>query len=297
MRKISTFIFGLVLLSGAFVFQSDAAMTACGTVDGKTYYTSRGCCLDAKRPIRAYSNRIGPYRYRPNTKRCDNCVTRISIAGRKDVTYYKQYRISPISYRRRIQLQRQNDYKHYPRYANTVSSSKNAVRNNDYIVKTGAFTEPNSIVNANDQSSLKSRDYTWAIPAGFTKDSNGIYRSSRSSLAFRVISAGKCSSISFTACVHNVSTNFKETQLLSIMQNYRKVYRWNQVVHTDFSHFPTITESFDATVYGQKNRYFIFNALNPENGDIIRIEMVEDYSKWSSVKTAFGAFETFRLKF
>ena len=95
MRKFSIFLFGLFLLSGAFVFQSDAQVWNCnGTVDKKSYYRSQGCCLDIKRPIRTYSNRIGPYRYRPNTKSCTNCIIRITHpTQRKDVTYYKQYSI------------------------------------------------------------------------------------------------------------------------------------------------------------------------------------------------------------
>lgn len=295
------FGFGLVLLSGSLVFQSDARqLTGCcdcsGSVDLKDRYKTQGCCADTKRTIRPFSNRIGPYRYRANNKSCNNCRYTYQHASRRnDVTKYAQYKTRQISYRKRIELKRQREVMHYPRYANTVTSAVNVVRNSDYVLKIGV--PGGAIVRSNgNKTNLFEDEYAVEVPQGFYRDANGVYRKTGSSLAFRVLSAGKCNSQGFTTCVKGVSNNFKDEQNLGSVRNYKQVNRWNQTVHTDFNYYPSVTESFDATVFGREHSYFIYNAVNPENGQIIRLEVVSDRGeKLRSMQSVFNMFETFRF--
>lgn len=297
------FGFGLVLLSGSLVFQSDARQVSSvccycsNSVDAKTRYQSQGCCEDTKRATRHFSNRIGPYRYRANNKSCDTCRYTYQHASRRnDVTKYSQYKTRQISYRKRLDLKRQREVMHYPRYENTVSSAVNAVRKSDYILKIGVPGGAVARMNGNKKN-LFEDEYAVEIPQGFYKDINGVYRKKGSSLAFRVLSAGKCNSLGFTTCVKGVSNNFKDEQNLGSVRNYKQVNRWNQTVHEDFTYYPSVTESFDATVFGREHSYFIYNAVNPENGEIIRVEVVSDKGeKLNSIQSVFNMFETFRFK-
>lgn len=297
------FGFGLVLLSGMVAFQSDARQvrSVCcycsNSVDQKTRYQSQGCCEDGKRALRTFSNRIGPYRYRANNKSCDYCrYTYQHATRRNDVSLYSQYKERQLSYRQRIALKRQNEYMHYPRYANTVESAVNVVRNSDYRLKIGV--PGGAVAQANEaKENLIENEYAIEVPTGFYKDENGIYRKQGTSLAFRILSAGKCNSLGFTACVQGVSNNFKDEQNLGSIRNYKQTTRWNQTIHSDFTYYPALTESFDATVFGRDHSYFIYNVINPEDGSIIRLEAVSDKGeKAQSVKSVFNMFETFRFK-
>ncbi len=311
MRKFLVAGIGVFLLSGAFVFNSDARSgygNSCGCavsqkVDPKKRYVSQGCCADRKRHIRAFSERIGPWKHRVRPSRRQrvyaNCTTCNKAIDRRylvrgDANRYGQYRRSNLSRAQKIAFQRAIfGYNNGGRNLNLVSreqSDRHVVRNNDYRLKS------NYKVRKVTQNLVVPDNFTLSLPGDFTEQ-NGIYRSDKTSLAFRVINGGKCNSIAFNDCVKRLNRNLEKSSNLHGLYGLQSFLRWNHTTLPNETYYQTLTQSFDAVSRYGKNTYFTFSTLDPSTGNIIRIEAVANARERSiAAKQAFEIFETFRLK-
>ncbi len=297
MRKFLIIGIGIFLLSGTVIFTSDAENNCnCNClvkkVDPKSRYISQGCCKDLTRKIRPFSNRIGPWRYRKTRTKCKNCNTyqKRHTSGREDVYLYSQYRKSRLSRKQQLAYQRQVfGEDHGGRLSNTQVSNKNIVRGNDFVYKSGQQVE-------NKVTYKTPQNFAVSLPSSFIfKD--GIYRSKNSSLAFRVVSGGKCNSIGFSDCAKRLDSRLKKENKVYNVFAEQTFYRWNQTILSDFDYFQTIVKSFNATSNGKYNSYFTFTALDPTTNEVLRIEAVSLASEKNQVAQQINSiFESFRFK-
>jgi hypothetical protein len=179
-----------------------------------------------------------------------------------------------------------------PRIENTFQSNRLVVRNGDYVDRSVNYLgEPK----VEDLAVVDATYYTVDTMA-FSKDSSGTYRNNGTSLAFRVLqspSSYKCSETNFWSCVARLTQNFKATQNITNVTNANQDFRWNDTQALSFARFPTVTESFEA---GGRT-YFIFSALNPADGSIVRIEGVASArDKDIAAQEMYKVFETFRFR-
>ncbi len=311
MRKIFVAGLGVFLLSGVLMFTSDARTTgnnSCGcfvqrSIDSKVRYQGPGiakgsCCSYAKRATRVFSERIGPWRASRHRNRCQNCGVAIyrssEIPGRPQAYKYSQYRKSNLTHAQKLAFQRRIFGNHNGgRTLNTLTrdlSDRHVVRNGNYNLKS------DNTVNQALHTYKMPQNFTLGLPGNFV-EKDGIFRSNDSSLAFRVISGGKCNAIAFTSCVSRLDRNFEKTSNLTNVYGKQVFHRWNQTILSDFDYFQTVTESFDARSKGRNNSYFTFTAMNPETGEITRIEGVSDSRERArAAQQMHQIFETFRFK-
>lgn len=309
MRKFFVASLGVFLLSGVFMFTSDARTTgnSCGCfvqqdVDPKARYQGRGiqkgsCCSYAQRKTRVFSDRIGTWRASRHRSRCQNCgvqTLRSSIPGRPQAYKYSQYRKSNLTRAQKLAFQRRIFGNHNGgRTLNTVTrnhSDRHVVRNGNYNLKS------DNTINQALHAYKMPENFTLGLPGNFTKK-DGIFRSNDSSLAFRVVSGGKCNAIAFNSCVSRLNRNFEKTSNLRGVYGVQSFHRWNQTILSDFGYFQTVTQSFDAQSKGRNNSYFTFTAMDPETGQITRIEGVANSRERArAAQQMHEIFETFRFK-
>ena len=332
MKKLLLPGFGLLLLSGAGYMATQAAgawdymryTRNCGcvncdyTVDAKDRYQSQNCCEDMKRTVRPFSDRIGPYRYRqPSRSRLNKEALNFSHPSRRhDVWYHRQYdEAIVVDSKEKVEIQRALEPQFNTRNANRYQSDVLVVRNGDYKV-TGygrAFTEASyrpdtgykkqvtqPIPRAELKRIIGSSPYAWDVPAGFTKNTQGVYEDARSSIAFRLTrtsSEYECLSTGFRGCAVNLGKSFRQSQKLTKVEDLEQDYRWEQTVDSDFGYYPTYVEGFVANGYGTDNVYYIFNALDPVDGSVVRIESVaRDYDADHAAEIMKQVFESFRFQ-
>lgn len=300
MRTSLSLALGIVLLSGALTINSFAhslggSRDRCfvGNIDGKARFQAHDHHeLHHHKPARPFSERIGAFQYRvqPN----GNCqISGVQHSSRRhDVGYHKQYNTSNLTREQKLTAQRAvfGDGS-AGRYENNVISNRNVIRNNNYVYE-------NAIYNLRRNAVVQESTANFAIelPFGFGRDTQGVYRSKNSSLAFRVIDGGECNSLSFSSCARTANQNFQSANELSRAYNQQEFTRWNQTVHTDFDYFQTVTSSFDALSGINENAYFTFNAIHPITGELVRIEGVaKGNEKDRAAQIMFQLFETFRF--
>lgn len=298
MRKFLLTGIGALLVSGALVFTSDAQTSSCNcfvsdSVDQKSRYTSKGCCADAKRATRPFSNRIGPWQYRKTRTKCKNCkiYKNPHASGRDDVYLYDQYKKSNLTRAQKLAYQRQIfGENNGGRILNTVASNRNVVRNNDFVYKAGKLDTRNNVVRT------QPKNFTVSVPRSFVK-TDGIYRTQNSSLAFRVTSGGTCNPIAFQDCAKRLDNQLQKESNFAQIYGEQTFHRWNQTVLTDFDYYQTITKSYNATNGGKHHSYFTFTALDPNTNEIVRIEGVAN-SRESNIaaQQAHKIFESFRFR-
>lgn len=321
MKKFALLSLGVVFVSGAIAISSDAYYytKSCfdqglckdfRTVDPKVYPQAK--VVQNKEYVRrTFSNRIGPWNYR-STKSNKYGQEVYHPSRRQDVTFYRQYQTSPLPFKTRLALQNQRSGNYdaaNARAENNTVSNRHVIRRGQYQPKygytydqnTGQIVKQGSTLTTNNTTTpsniINSANYTLTIPQGFTQDANGIYRKSGSSLAFQIKDAGNCQSHNAIGCMNGLSTQFKSTQGLYSVQNHNKDFRWNQIMHNDFTYSPTITENFSAQVNGKNNAYYTFTAVNPHNNKAIRIEAVSNANeRYQAAQDIFKVFETLRLK-
>lgn len=199
----------------------------------------------------------------------------------------QQYRVAkdPLDYK----LQRPHLY---PRVENTFQSNRLVVRNGNYKDRIATYRgNPQS----QDFVSVDAGYYT-VDTSRFGQDGNGAYRAPGTSLAFRVLQSPnnyKCAQSNFWACVNRLTKNFQDSQNLGYISGVNRDFRWNQTQDLSFERFPTVSESFDAA----GRTYYIFSALNPVDGSIVRIEGVSHQrDKNYASQAMFQVFETFRFR-
>ena len=165
MKKSLVLGFGIVLMGSVFAFKSEAVSrlysntrSECVYENGKLY------CEKAKpRAIRAFSNRVGPYRYRqPSRSKLKYVNYDFSHpTNRHDVWYYSPYRKSTISYSKQKEL---NHFLHpdlFPRSQNVTQSKINVIRGNRYkVVSSFIIPAKKPVYNFN-------ANYRWSLPKYF----------------------------------------------------------------------------------------------------------------------------------
>lgn len=319
MKKFALLSLGVVFISGAVAISSDAYYytKSCfeqglckdfRTVDPKAYPKAK-VTQNKEYVRRVFSDRIGPWQYQ-SAKSNKYGQGIYHPSRRQDVTFYRQYQTSPLPYKTRLALQKQRSGYYdtaNARAENNTTSNRHVIRRGQYQPKHGytydrntgkiisqKHTRNNTAPNAN---TINNANYTLTIPQGFSQDSQGIYRKSSSSLAFQIKNAGTCQSNNAIGCMNQLSTQFKSAQGLYNAQNHNKDFRWNQIIHNDFTYSPTITENFSAQVNGKNNTYYTFTALNPHNNQVVRIEAVSNAKdRYQAAQDIFRVFETLRLK-
>jgi hypothetical protein len=289
------------------------------SVDPKLRYVRNGCCDRGR--VRSFSNRIGTFKYRRPTRKeiLHDYLDYSHPSRRHDVWQHAQYRETELSRRVRIALNRVQNPKLYPRNENTLGTSRLVVRNGDYKELSPFAYEPTSlavyrpeIVRIKEVQKVKkpvpyqsytrylNEDYTLEIPAGFIQKSNTHYESVDNTVSFRVVRTPgdyACVQQSFEECAIALGKEFKDEQNLVQVSQMQRDVRWNQTVGEDFVHYPTMTETFHANGFGTHNAYLIFNALDPRNGSVVRIEAVsKSYDTNIASETMKKVFQSFRFQ-
>ena len=214
---------------------------------------------------------------------------------------YKRYsgRVSPYNYGRRIKSRnfhgpsnywdtyKADAYKTYPqKYSySRVSQSK---------------VQTPRLIKSRQNNIFPSYKYLASVPTSFQKDAQGNYKDSKSTLAFRVVQTPEkyhCYKKSLTLCAIDQGKGFKNEQSLSQTHTYFRSSRLHNTDLGSFQKYPVFVESFTGRLFGSENAYFIFNALNPSDRSIIRIEaVVSEKEKAKAAQTMFKIFESFRIK-
>ncbi len=199
-----------------------------------------------------------------------------------------------------LRNQRPTDPALMTRYANTYQDRYLIIQEGDYVDRLGYDPVTRSQNATNYATAMASSgSYAIAMPGGFSQTSNGEYRGSDTSLAYRVLSLGdnRCTVTNFWTCGQTYNQAFRQSSAFAAVQNVVTEPRWNQTEHETFDYFPTITESFDAVVNGVPLTYYIYTALNPLDNTLMRIEAVSQRSeKTTASERAFQIFETFRFQ-
>ncbi|MCF7812389.1 hypothetical protein K9M59_02220 [Candidatus Gracilibacteria bacterium] len=336
MKKYLFLGLGLLCIGGAFIASSHAGVSSrywrypyrvqsstCGTcpqnyVDPKERYFRNGCCDQGR--VRPFSNRIGPFRYRrPTRSRLANEYLDFSHPSRRhDVWYYAQYRESVMNDDKRMEIYRALHPDLYPRNENRFATQRIVVRNDDYRSKTAfadsiptlqIYREPVVVDDVNfipahislrPETQYIGPKYTLEIPAGFTQGIDGDYKSTYNSLTFRISPTPEkysCVQPSFELCAINLGKGFKDSQNLVQVSQLNRSEDWDQTVGRQMLLYPTFTESFHATAFGSQNIYFIFSALDPSDGSVIRIEAVaKEHDAEIAAQVMKKVFQSFRFQ-
>lgn len=333
MKKLFLLGLGFLTAASAWMLSSYAGVpsrywrytyqqtTECGTcpqnyVDPKLRYIRNGCCDEGR--IRPFSNRIGTFKYRRPTRKeiLHENLDYSHPTRRHDVWQHAQYRETSLAHRVRIALNRVQHPQLYPRDENTLGVNRIVVRNGDYKETTPFVYEPTSIsvyrpevvrvkeveapVSYRPYTQYLNEDYTLEIPAGFVQKSNGHYESKYDSISFRVVKTPEdyaCVQQSFEECAVALGKEFKDQQNLVQVSQMQRDVRWDQTVGEEFVRYPIMTESFHANGFGTNNVYLVFNALDPSNGSVVRVEAVAETRDTDiASETMKKVFQSFRFQ-
>ncbi len=184
------------------------------------------------------------------------------------------------------------------RSENTRTSNRWVVRNGQYTYKDPVHLGQygSQVIEHQDVATdyvVDSKAIQFSNDLGYTSDANGAYRSANTSLAFRVLEFPdtKCTETNFRTCVLSSARDYRD----SISVGEAKVYDffWRQTKQNDFTYYLTYRETFGKG----KNVYFIYYALNPNTGGLVRVESVAfENQEGVAAKQAHEVFETLRFK-
>lgn len=317
MRKLSI-VFGLLVavLGSTYYYTQASALsyhqsqqtsynTSCNCVqptryvDPKERYVSQGCCADAKRPIRAFSDRIGPFQYRqPSQNKVINYGLDLSHPSRRhDVYYYSQYQKAPADQSARETREIARVY--YGGFSQANARAENTVPSNRYVIRSGDYqlkSDYTSLVSAGQPIAGVSQGYAAnygsyeATGIPFAVDLKGssvvqtgenTFEDRNSSLAFRIVRDASCNG-SFQQCVQTHSRSFKQSQNLGAVNTLSARFNYDKTVDLDGNRYATFKEGFTAQGYGTNNAYYLYSMMDPSNDSIVRIEAVSllnDYNR------------------
>ncbi len=203
--------------------------------------------------------------------------------------FNKQELYRPAKDRLDYKLQRPHQN---PRIENTIQSNRLVVRNQNFKDRSYYY---NGGAKVSDLAVVDATYYT-VDTMNFSKATNGTYRNNNSSLAFRVLQSPsdyKCSQSNFWSCVNQLTKNFKSSQGINHTTNVNRDFRWNDTQALSFARFPTVSESFQAN----GKTYFMFSALNPADGSVVRIEGIASARDINHAsQKMFQVFESFRFR-
>ncbi len=290
---------GLMLVTGAIVAVGSASSYSYHLTQ-YPYYKQYYPNLRTYRPV---SDRLAPWQYRSQNAskvtcyRGEPCYDVAMESGQNTIARQAQpYR--PGNYRAALDAYKRSRSSQNPRYPNTYQSQRLYIREGNYVER-GVSYLGNDDEETNNLSVTNNEDFDLEV-GKFAQDSNGVYRASGTSLAFRISqtpSSYRCAESNFWTCSMNLNKQFRDAREMGSILNLLTEYRWNQTNDLDFDYYPTTSESFD-TINGSKQySYFVFNALNPVDGSITRIEGVANTSnKEAAAQQMYEITESFRFK-
>jgi len=229
---------------------------------------------------RQFSNRVGPYNYQQPTRSRllhDARLDFSHVTQRHDTNGYDSYRQRIIPAKKAKELFKITHPNLYPRYENTIASGKNVVRqNNEIFITNYPINSQNNWISTHTKTK-----YSIAIPSDFQLDQNGIYRSRKISLAFRIqrINQTNCTQSSFQTCAINLGKDFRSKQKINISKMNNQELRWEKTVQNESNTYPTYAETFEAETLGQKNIYSILTVYDPITNSLVKIESVSKKSE------------------
>ena len=290
MRKNLTIVFGLVLLGGVVM----TGVFASAQRYHQYLYQQKNSHVGQESVTRYHNYRqnlnarkVGAYRTRPTSRRLDaderpyNDIAHVKSNTRATVG------AGGVGY---------GDYSdgNEARNENTRASNRLVIRNGQYQYKYPVVTDQyvrDSQQNAQDYV-VSPEAISFGNALGFAADDEGVYRSSNTSLAFRALEfpESKCTESNFRSCVATVARNYRSS--LGADSAHLYDFAWRQTKLNDFTYFLTYRETF----YKGGNVYFLFYALNPVTGNLVRVESVAFASQEDkSAKQAHKVFETLRF--
>ncbi len=273
---------------------------------------------------RVFSNRVGPFQYQPPTiseLKNNNNYSLNNPLRRHDYGYYTDYKLPTQPYREIIEQFKATHPDLYPRYANTIESGTLVVRNGNSVKISLTKDNPYPYQQANlpqlkislrekdnefisemkqlqsqqayfPQKQKKQNTFDFDAYSFTPQEDENFYVSKNSTLSFHVIREPACQS-NFEPCAINLGKAFKDNENLVQVSQLLRDLRWKKQISSPVR-FLTFTEAFHANIGDQKNVYFIFNALDPSDGSVIRIEAKAD--AWETKRDAgimLSIFDTF----
>ncbi|MCF7917821.1 hypothetical protein K9L27_02355 [Candidatus Gracilibacteria bacterium] len=287
-------------------------------VDSKERFDRVGCCDQGRE--RPFSDRIGPFKNRipTRTELLHQNLDFSHPSRRPDVWYYAQYRKSTIPARINLAINRAQHPELYPRNENLLGTKRVVVRNGDYTEVSTVVYEPDTVsvyrspleagiqedeivhISRRPETQYLGKDYTLEVPAGFVLRANGHYENIYNSVSFRLVKTPdtySCVQQSFEECAIDLGKGFKDDQQLVQMSQLKRDVRWDQTLGAEMVRYPTLTESFHANGFGSDNVYLVFNALDPHDGSVIRLEAVANQKDTDEASRIMQkVFQSFRFQ-
>lgn len=314
MKKFIALALGLsFIVSGIFLFGTEAHI-----------YSRHAWRSGSQQNIRPYSNRVGSYKAPIITRHrlLYHNLRFTHPSMRANTDRHSAYRPATVTYRDQKLLRRIQSPELYPRYMNELQSKVNIVRAGNYKEVKGLPFSPEQNVyvynpkrDVNKQETERVKDKfqekleKYRLQASETKNSirtpqgfqkiSGVYRSKYTSLAFRITEDAQesCHYSNVEMCAVNYRKGFVDAQNLSLNSEVKRIVWPRQTVQNDFAHFPVVTESFYATVFGMENVYFLMTAFNPSDGSMVHVEGVANVKDaYKSAETMEKVFESFRFQ-
>jgi len=124
-------------------------------------------------------------------------------------------------------------------------------------------------------SNTDSSEYKMAYPETFSRGVDGVYRSYRTGVTFRVVEVDtKCTAFDFARCVDQVEQNFVEDNNLHSNKSLYSTTSTADTVEGSKAYYPVAVNTFTAKDFSGEQLFMNFSALNPKTGELVRIEAV-----------------------
>ncbi|GEM_PF-5891155 len=287
MRKLLLSVFGLLLLSTAFLFTSDAEELACKASFQGSSSSSRGV-------YRPFSNRRGYWSYsnahrRNAYGRKQNTLSPCESVRKNPGGLYSRYRKARVRNPRIArEINRLANPQFYPRAENVRASGlgKVVVRNNDisqaynqkpHLDRTIKFSQKGTTF----RSVLSPDEVVLNLPDAFKKVDDLTYESRRGPLKVRVVRTPArytCRGYQFARCIRDLKSDFLSEQDLSFVFQQGREAKLSRTLLGDRMRHPVARETFTAQWMGQEQLYIHFYALDPRDESIVMVQLVTDIS-------------------
>lgn len=287
MRKLFLSVFGLLLLTSAFLFTSDAQESICNLSSGSSYGSgsSRGV-------YRPFSNRRGPwnsYNYRKSSygKKKDSSLC--GAVRRNPGGLYPKYRRGQIRNARVArEVSRLASPQFYPRAENVRTSGvgKVVVRHtNQYTAYNQKPYLERTVKFRQNQTKFRpvalGQEAFVNIPDTFRKVDDFTYESRRGPLKIRVTKTParySCKLYKFSHCVRDLREDFLSEQDLQFVFGQGSETKLSRTLVGQRQKYPVFRETFTANSFGEDRLYMNFYALDPRDESMMQIQLVTHQS-------------------
>jgi len=283
MKKFMAFVLGFTILAGgSVVFLTDASR------------------------FRPFSNRIGHYQYRGPSRgqfKAFRLDSQLVQARRKE--FVRKYRYPKTALRQERDTHRLQRPHLFPRERNVISSKITAVQQSDYLPRSPKYyPHMNNLrpVPPNVQISTATKtygeaDYTLNVPTAFESEGSGKFSLTDLKLDMQITKLDStCQTTSFQVCIINYGKHFRSARDLTYAWDLSTKHQFKKIIKEDETVlYPTLTEAFFASDFGIERIYIAFNALNPSDGSITRIEVMAPARRsdkvWEIVRPILSSFQ------